>query len=95
MVAVASRSEDKANAFITAMNLDQAKPYTYDSIITNANLDALYIPLPTGLHKEWVQKATAAKIHILLEKPVALVSLGHAPSQVWKVWLLPTTEGLV
>ena len=33
----------------------------------------MYIPLPTSMHLEWVQKAAAKGKHVLLEKPIAMV----------------------
>ena len=44
---------------------------SYEALIESPDVDALYIPLPTGLRKEWVLRAAAAGKHILCEKPCA------------------------
>jgi predicted dehydrogenase len=45
---------------------------SYEELIAADDLDALYIPLPTGLRKEWVLRAAAAGKHVLCEKPCAV-----------------------
>lgn len=74
-MAVASRNIDKAKAFVAENNLEGvATPYgSYQELLDNAGVDAVYIPLPCALHKEWVLKAAAAGKHILMEKPLAMV----------------------
>ena len=47
-------------------------PSAYDDIIASSDVDAIYIPLPTTLHREWATKALMAGKHVLLEKPVAM-----------------------
>ncbi len=76
-VAVAGRSAEKLAAWI-----DETRPWlhpdvralTYDELLSDPDIDAVYMPLPTTTHAEWVTKAARAKKHILLEKPVALTA---------------------
>ncbi len=69
--AVASRSIETAQAF--AQELDIPKAYgSYEELLADPDIDAVYIPLPNHLHKEWTLKAAAAGKHILCEKPIAL-----------------------
>src|SRR5205823_8316422 len=44
---------------------------TYDELLRCPEVDAVYIPLPTGIRKEWVLRAAAAGKHVLCEKPCA------------------------
>ena len=70
LVAVASRSIDKAEVFASDFNCEAIEGY--NNIINLNKIDALYIPLPTGLHKEWVNKALLAGKHVYTEKSIAL-----------------------
>ena len=74
IAAVASRSVEKAQAYADENQLgsDVAIYGTYMALLEDTSIDAVYLPLPTTTHMEWVQKAAAARKHIVLEKPVAL-----------------------
>lgn len=75
--AVASRDAAKSRQFIDDCqreNTFENKPAafgSYDEMLASKEVDAIYIPLPTGLRKEWVVRAAAAGKHILCEKPCA------------------------
>ena len=69
LVAIAGRDKDKTNLFAKKFNCTPI--YSYDEIIHNTQIDALYIPLPTGLHKEWVNKALKMGKHVYAEKSLA------------------------
>ena len=67
--AIASRSLDKAAAAAKADGI--AKPYgSYEELLADPDIDAVYNPLPNILHDEWTRKAADAGKHILCEKPL-------------------------
>ncbi|KAK7270397.1 hypothetical protein RIF29_23497 [Crotalaria pallida] len=72
--AVASRSYDKAASFAADNSFPPtAKVYgSYEALLDDPDVDAVYMPLPTSLHLKWALLAATKKKHLLLEKPVAL-----------------------
>ena len=76
LVAVASRSAERAEQFIRDCQTSvpfaaRPRPCTYEQLLASPEIDAVYIPLPTGVRKEWVLRAAAAGKHVLCEKPCA------------------------
>jgi xylose dehydrogenase (NAD/NADP) len=69
--AVASRNLEKAKSFAKEFGIERAYA-SYQELLDDPRLDAVYIPLPNSMHAEWVIKAAKAKKHILCEKPIAL-----------------------
>ena len=70
VISVASRSPQKAQETATHFNCEAV--VGYEALLEDARLDAIYMPLPTGLHEEWVLKALEAGKHILVEKSLAM-----------------------
>ena len=71
VAAVASRSLDKARQFAGEFGIETAHG-SYDALLADTNVDAVYIPLPPSMHCEWTIKAAAAGKHVLCEKPLAV-----------------------
>ncbi|RAK08576.1 putative dehydrogenase [Halanaerobium saccharolyticum] len=77
LYAVASRNKEKAADF--AEEFDADKYYDdYQKLLEDEEIEAVYIPLPNGLHKEWTIKAAEAGKHILCEKPLSGKSKAEA-----------------
>jgi predicted dehydrogenase len=78
LVAVASRDFERARRFIEECQADvplapeAAACGSYQELLDRNDIDAVYVPLPTGIRKEWVLRAARAGKHILCEKPCAV-----------------------
>lgn len=70
LVAIASRTLPKANEFAQLFNCEAVEGY--QNLLDRKDIDAIYMPLPTGLHEEWVLKALDAGKHVLIEKSLAM-----------------------
>jgi len=73
VVAIASRNADKAQQ--TAKQLGIARSHgSYEDLLADEQVDAIYNPLPNHLHVSWTIKALEAGKHVLCEKPIGLTS---------------------
>ncbi|HWR11268.1 MAG TPA: Gfo/Idh/MocA family oxidoreductase [Rectinemataceae bacterium] len=71
VVGIASRDAEKATQ--EARKLGIPKSYgSYEALLADPEIDAVYIPLPNHLHAEWVRAAADAGKHVLCEKPFAM-----------------------
>ena len=71
VVAIASRDEVGPRSQPTRFGIGTAHG-SYEALIDDASVDAVYIPLPNHLHAEWTIRAADAGKHVLCEKPLAL-----------------------
>ena len=75
VVAVASRSSDKARRVGARFHCEPVSGY--ERLLEREDIDAVYVPLPTGLHEEWILRTLMAGKHVFAEKSLA-VSLESA-----------------
>lgn len=68
VAAVAAREVSRAKAFAAKHGIDRVHD-GYQALIADPDLDAVYNPLPNGLHGKWTRAALAAGKHVLCEKP--------------------------
>lgn len=88
-VAVASRSQARAAAYAAEHGIARAHG-SYEALLADPEVDAVYVSLPNGLHAEWSQRALEAGRHVLCEKP-----FGRDPEVVAAAFDAAEREGLV
>ena len=71
--AVVPAIEATATAEIVA-TASRSAGQDYRSVIDHPDVEAVYLPLPNGMHREWVERCAAAGKHVLCEKPLALTA---------------------
>jgi predicted dehydrogenase len=71
LAAIASRDLAKAQEAAAALGIPTAYG-SYEELLADPNIDAVYIPLPNHLHVPWTVKAAEAGKHVLCEKPISL-----------------------
>jgi predicted dehydrogenase len=71
--ALASRDGSKARAAAAELRIPKAYG-SYEALVRDPEIDAIYIPLPNHLHVEWTTRAAEAGKHVLCEKPIGLVA---------------------
>lgn len=68
ITAVAARDRSRAESFARRHGIEKIHT-DYDSLLADPDVDAIYNPLPNGLHAEWTLRALEAGKHVLCEKP--------------------------
>jgi xylose dehydrogenase (NAD/NADP) len=89
LVAVASRDHERARAYAAAHEIPIAHG-SYEALLEDGEVDAVYIPLPNALHGEWVRAALSSGKHVLCEKP-----LTPTAAEAEGLFELAAREGLV
>jgi D-xylose 1-dehydrogenase (NADP+, D-xylono-1,5-lactone-forming) len=88
-VAVASRSADRAEAYARERGISRAHG-SYEDLLADPEVDAVYVPLPNSMHVEWSIRALEAGKHVLCEKPMS-----RHPEDVERAFDVAEREGLV
>jgi len=89
IVAVASRSGAAAQRFADAHGIARAHT-SYEALLADPGVEAVYIPLPNSMHVEWAMRALEAGKHVLCEKP-----MDRRPEQVARAFDLAERQRLV
>lgn len=89
VVAVGSRAADRARAYADEHGIERFHG-SYDALLADGGIDAVYVALPAALHHEWTMRALAAGKHVLAEKPYTRV-----PAEVEEAHHEAAARGLV
>ena len=89
VVAVGSRSQTTGEAYAAANGIGVVHA-SYEALLADPGVDAVYIPLPNALHHPWTLKAIAAGKHVLCEKPYT-----RRPAEVDEAWDAAEAAGVV
>jgi xylose dehydrogenase (NAD/NADP) len=89
IVAVASRDEAKARAYAAEHGVERSYG-SYEALLADPEVDAIYISLPNSLHHDWTMRALAAGKHVLCEKPYS-----RRPAEVEEAFDAADADGLV
>jgi xylose dehydrogenase (NAD/NADP) len=88
-VAVASRSPERAQAFADEHGVSGWHA-SYEDLLADPGVDAVYVPLPNSMHVEWSIRALEAGKHVLCEKPMS-----RRPDDVERAFDVAEREGRV
>src|SRR5919197_167367 len=89
VVAICSRTEERARDAAARFNIPRWHP-SYDGLLTDPDVEAVYISVPNSLHHAWTMRALAAGKHVLCEKPYS-----RHPEEVDEAFGLAEARGLV
>lgn len=89
IAAVASRDGAKAQAYAAEHGIARSHG-SYEDLLADGELDAVYISLPNGMHHEWTLKAIDAGKHVLVEKPYS-----RRAAEAEEAWEAAASAGLV
>jgi predicted dehydrogenase len=89
VVAVGSRTPERAQSYARANGIERAHG-SYEALLADPGVDAVYVSLPNSLHHPWTLQALAAGKHVLCEKPYT-----RRPSDVDAAWDAADAAGLV
>jgi predicted dehydrogenase len=89
VVAVASRDAGRAEDYARERGIGRSHG-SYEALLADDGVDAVYVSLPNALHHEWTLRALAAGKHVLCEKPYS-----RRPAEVEEAWDAAAAAGLV
>ena len=89
LYAIAGRKTEKARSYQESFGFRKAYG-SYDELLADPEVEAVYIPLPNDLHCEWTIRALKAKKHVLCEKPLAV-----SEAQVEKMFQAAEENGVL
>jgi len=89
VVAVASRDAERARRFAAERGIGRSHG-SYDALLADPDVEAVYLPLPNSMHHDWTMRSLAAGKHVMAEKPYSTVA-----AQVDAAHDLADSEGLV